>query len=366
MTIPVMNSKELNNIFANAQKETLKFEEKIQAIKNDTNKKIMIIKYENEFINKKLDAINTGLIVNDKIVSFDHNSYGVFNDYGYMVHPKFKKTPIDIINLKLPNGDNFFREGVIAKVNGVERPEYTNILMSDNHVSKTIVFEEFNTDNISLEYTLSNEYTLGVMRFNTIEIDPYLYGAYDLLSVEIYTLDKTNNMSAEPTHIFDGFSNIGRTRIVLPEKIKFAKVVLNFKANFKTERNSLDIYPFGLKHVHFLESDFVEDSFIITQFITDKFIEYVMDDMTLYTTQGKHEIDAHEYNIEVYTDYENNTLMGKVNLSSDAGIYRIPKNTKTLYVKIPLLRKNIKDNSTEYLCLNGVGLNFTTEEQIIL
>ena len=62
----------------------------------------MIIKYENEFINKKLDAINTGLIANDKIVSFDHNSYGVFNDYGYMVHPKFKKTPIDIINLKLP------------------------------------------------------------------------------------------------------------------------------------------------------------------------------------------------------------------------------------------------------------------------
>ena len=58
--------------------------------------------------------------------------------------------------------------------------------------------------------------------------------------------------------------------------------------------------------------------------------------------------------------------MGKVNLSSDAEIYRIPKNTKTLYVKIPLLRKNIKDNSTEYLCLNGVGLNFTTEEQIIL
>ena len=38
MTIPVMNSKELNNIFANAQKETLKFEEKIQAIKNDINK----------------------------------------------------------------------------------------------------------------------------------------------------------------------------------------------------------------------------------------------------------------------------------------------------------------------------------------
>lgn len=366
MTIPSMNSIELNKIFANAQKETLKFEQKIQAIKNDTNKKIMINNYNQEFINRKLDVVNTGLIANDRIVSFDHNSYGVFNDYGYMVHPRFKKSPIDIMNLKLPKGDNFFREGVVAKVNGVERPEYVNVLMSDNHVAKTIIFEEFDTDNISIEYSLDNQYTLGVMRFNTIEIDPYLFGAYDLVSVEIFTLDKTNNISAEPTHIYDGFNNIGRTRIVLPEKIKFAKVILNFKVNFKTERNSLNIYPFGLKHVHFMESDFIEDSFVITQFIADKFVEYVMDEVTIYTTQGKFTANAHEYNIEVYTDYENNTLMGKVNLSSDAGIYRIPKNTKTLYVKIPLIRKDIKHNTTEYLCLNGLGLNFSTEEQIIL
>ena len=72
-----------------------------------------------------------------------------------------------------------------------------------------------------------------------------------------------------------------------------------------------------------------------------------MDDMTIYTTQGKHSINANEYNIEVYTDYNNNTLMGKVNLSSEASIYRIPKNTKTLYVKIPLIKKNIKDTLTK-------------------
>ena len=366
MTIPVMSSKELNNIFANAQKETLKFEEKIQAIKNDTNKKLQIIKYENEFINRKLDVIDSGLIANDKIVSFNHNSYGVFNDYGYMIHPKFKKTPIDIMNLKLPDGSNFFREGVIAKVNGVERPEYINVLMSDNHISKTIVFEEFDTDNISIEYNLSNEYTLGVMRFNTIEIDPYIYGAYDLLSIDIYTLDSTNNITAEPTIVLNGFDNIARTRIILKEKVKFTKVVFNFKVNYKTEKNFVDIFPFGLKHIHFYEADYVEDSFVITQFVSDKFIEYVMNNMTLYTTQGKLDIDAMDYGIEVYTDYENNTLMGKVNLSTEASIYRIPKNTKTIYIKIPLLQKNIKTKEKTYLCLNGVGLNFTTNQEIIL
>ena len=366
MTIPVMSSKELNDIFSQAQKETIDYQQKIQAIKNDMSKKITIIKYENEFINKKLDVLNTGLIANDKIVSFDHNSYGVFNDYGYMVHPKYKKSPIDIMNLKLPNGDNYFRNEVLASVNGVEKSEYVNLLMADNHVEKNIIFEEFDTSDISIEYTLSNTYTLGTMRFNTIEIDPYLYGAYDLMSIEIYSLDKTNNISAEPTYTYSGFSNIGRTRIILPEKMKFTKIKFNFKINFKTQRNSIDIYPFGLKHIHLLEANYVEDSFVITQFLSDEFVEYVMNNMTMYTTQGKKEITANEYGIEVFTNYENNTLFGKVNLSSAAGVYRIPKNTRTLYVKIPLTKKDLNGNIVEYLTLNGLELNFTTNEQIIL
>lgn len=366
MTIPVMSSKELNEIFSNAQKETIDYQQKIQAIKNDMNKKITIIKYENEFINKKLDVISTGLIANESLVSFDHNSYGVFNDYGYMVHPKFKKAPIDILNLKLPNGDNYFRNEIIAKVNDIEKPEYVNVLMADNHIEKTIIFDEFDKPEISLEYTLENTYSLGTMRFNTIEIDPYLYGAYDLMSIEIFNLDSSNNLSVEPSFVLDGFDNIGRTRIILPDKLKFARIKFNFKVNFKTQRNSIDIYPFGLKHIHLLESNYVEDSFVITEFVSDKFVEYVMNDMTLYTTQGKKNITANEYGIEVFTNYESNTLFGKVNLSSDAGIYRIPKNTRTLYVKIPLIKKDVNDKVLEYLTLNGLELNLTTNEQIIL
>ena len=364
--IPVMNSQELNEIFKKSQDKNIEFEKELQTIKNDMSKKINIIKYENAFINQKLDTIDTGLIANQNLVSFTNNSYGSFNEYGYMVHPKFKTTPIDIMNLKLPNGDNFFRTEIIAKVNDIERSDYISILMADNHVSKTIIFEEFDTDQIKLEYSLTSEYTLGTMRFNTIEIDPYIYGAYDLLSIEIYTLDQTNNISAESTLILDGFNNIGRTRIILPEKIKFTKVIFNFKINFKTEKNFINIYPFGLKHIHFFEADYIDSSFIITEFTTDKFIEYVMDDMTLYTTQGKIDVKANQLGIEVYTDYENNTLINKVNLSSDAAIYRIAKNTKTLYIKIPLIKKDDATNTKTYYCLNGLELNFTTNEEIIL
>lgn len=364
--IPVMNSKELNNIFQQAQDKHIKFEQELQALKNDMSKKINIIKYENAFINQKLDVIDTGLIVKDNVASFINNSYGSFNSYGYMVHPKFKKTPIDIINLKLPNGDNFFRDGIVAKVNNIEKPNYASILMADNHVAKSIVFEEFDTDTVKLEYSLANEYTLGTMRFNTIEIDPYLYGAYDLMSIEIFTLDETNNISADPSVYVTGFDNIGKTRIILNEKVKFTKVVFNFKINFKTEKNFVNIHPFGLKHIHFYEAEYSESSFVITQITNDKFIDYVMNEMTLYTTRGKQEVQASQLGIEVYTDYESNTLMGKVNLSSKAAIYRIAKNTKDLYVKIPLLIKDTKNNTKQYLCLNGIELKYNTNQEIIL
>lgn len=364
--IPVMNSKELNNIFAAAQNNNIEFEKELQAIKNDMSKKINIIKYENAFINQKLDVIDTGLIANEKLVSFNNNSYGTFNSFGYMIHPKFKKTPIDIINLKLPNGDNFFREGIIAKVNDVEKANYSSILMADNHVSKTIVFEEFDTDTIKLEYSLSNEYTLGVMRFNTIEIDPYIYGAYDLMSIEIYTLDETNNISAEPTIYTAGFNNIGRTRIILPEKIKFTKVVFNFKVNFKVEKNFVDIYPFGLKHIHFYEANFLEESSVIIPIESNDYFEYIYNDITLYSAEGKIETTVDYYNIEFYTDFESNTLTGRVYPSSEAQAYRIAKNTKTLYAKIPLLWKNSVTNERKYLSLTGILFNYVTEESLIL
>lgn len=364
--IPVMSSQELNEIFSEAQSANMKFEQKINSLKEDINKKITIIKYENDFISQKLDIIDTGVIASENLASFNNNSYGVFNSYGYLVHPKFKKTPVDIFNLKLPSGDNFFKTNLLATVNGINKPEYVNLLMADNHLEKSIVFEEFDKENISIEYELVNDYTLGVMRFNTIEIDPYMYGAYDLSAIKIYTLDSTNNLSSIPTHTVDTINNVGRTRVILPEKAKFAKVVFDFKLNYKTERNFIDIYPFGLKHIHFLECDYNEESFVITQVMSNDHIQYVMKDLTLFTTAGKKDVNAEEYDIEVYTDYINNTLTGNVILSSDAGIYRIPKNTKTLYVKIPLIKENPSNNVKEYLSLNGIKLNFTTNEEIII
>lgn len=366
-----MSSQELNQIFEDAKKKQDEALILIQNMKNDINKKLMIKNYADEFIDQKLDSINAGVVSNQNIVNFTSNELaGIYNKYGCMVHPRFKNDPVDIFNLKVASGtisNIMFKQSMTCKVNDIENEEYINLLKSDSLIDKEIVFDELNTDTITISYELDNSLALGTSRFNVIEIDPYIKGAYSLTSLECYALDTTGNLSSTPITTVQGFDNIGKTRIILNKKVKFSKVVMTFKINFSTEVNNISVYPFGLKHIYFMEADFLADtSFVIVPIIADDFIEYVYNDIVLYTANGKFKTTCDMYDIELYTNYSNNTLTGRVYTSSEASINRISKNTNKLYAKIPLVKKNVANDDKEYLSLNGIEFNFIVNEEIIL
>ena len=90
------------------------------------------------------------------------------------------------------------------------------------------------------------------------------------------------------------------------------------------------------------------------------------DKITLYTPTGQIESNCSYYGIEAYTTYENNTLMNKIQYTTKAGTYRIPKNTNSIYFKVPLLIENIADNSKTYLCLNGLKVNISTKDLLVI
>lgn len=362
-----LNSQDYNDIFKNAQEtfdnEMLKRERAI----NDMSKKLMIINYTNEFINNKIDRINAGIYYNNKLKVFDNNVSGMYSQYGYIVHPKFKSNPIDIFNLKLTDGKSMFKNSIICKVNDVENESYVNLLVNETSLYKEILFEEMIDSKISISYELNSKVSLGTMRFNVIEIDPYISGAYNIDKIEIYTMDSASAaIKIDPTMVIEGINEIGKTRIILDNKMKFSKVVFTFSVNFKSEINGIDIYPFGLKHIHFYEANFLESSSAIIPIYAGDYFEYIYNDIVLYSALGKIETTADYYNIEFYTNYEGNTLTGRVYPSSEAQAYRIVKNTKTLYAKIPLFWENSVTNEKKYLSLTGILFNYTTEESLIL
>lgn len=364
--IPTMNSQELNEIFKNAKDTSLEVLDKLENIKKDIVKKQNILKYQDEFITNKMNVIK-GEVWQNNIVSFDYTSTGNFTDYGSSVHAKFSKTPIDLFNLKLLNNGSMFRDDVFVRVNGIERDEYKSILMSENTINKEIYFEEYFTDTVTIETEIDRSNILGVTRFNVIEIDPYIYGAYDILAVNIYATDETGTLRDEPTLTLNGFDSIGRTRIILDKKYKLHKISIDFKINFKSYKADQEVYPFGLKHIYFYEADFKTESFVIAEYIDDDFIEYIEDKIVLFTTQGKKGSTISEQKIEVYTDFIGNTLSGKVYPSTESDRNRIIKNTKKLYLKIPLVLNNdFSTDSKQYLCLNGINLNVKTFKELII
>lgn len=365
----VLSSQELNKKFSEAKEQGDKMFASINQIKEDVTKKLSIINYVMDYSNIKLDTINAGVSRDNSKIAFDKNVYGIFDQYGYTIHPKIKSS-IDIFNLKLLSSDNtvgrtMFKRAVTCKVNGVDNDDYINILMEDNVIDKKIVFEELKDDIITIEYQIDNQVSIGTSRFNMIEIDPYISGSLDIQSIECYNLDTTGNLSDTPLKTISTINNIGKTRIILDEKIKFSKVVFTFKCNYSTKVNDIDIYPFGIKHILFKEADFLLDSFAIVELNSTDLIDYIYNDIILYSVNGRIETTMDMYDIEIYTDYTK-VLSGRIYPSTKAQVNRISKNTKKLYLKIPLIKQNKANDDKEYLSLTGIKINITTQEDIII
>ena len=363
-----LSSQELNKEFIDKKDKIDEIQTNINNIKTDINKKLMIVNYALEVANNKLSLLGVGANADQTIISFDNNVHnkGMFEQYCYEIHPKFKSTPIDIFNLNLPNGGCTFKQIVDCTVNGVSNDEWITVLQSENVPTKEIVFNEYNTDTIEVAYTISNTTTWGTSRFNMIEIDPYISGIYSIESIDCYTIDTSNNLKSEPTKSFSNINNFGKTRLILDEKIKFGKVVFKFKCNYKSNINNSVIYPFGIKHIFFKEADFISESCAIIHARFNDYVEYIKDEIILYTPTGKIETNCSYYGIEAYTTYENNTLINKVEYSTNAKTYRIPKNTMSLYLKVPLYISNEADDTKEYLCLNGLKVNISTKDILLV
>ena len=116
----------------------------------------------------------------------------------------------------------------------------------------------------------------------------------------------------------------------------------------------------------FKEADFISNSTAIVQATFDEYVEYVYNKITLYTVDDTIETTCDAYGIEAYATYEKGTLLNKIKLSSDAGVYRIAKNTRNIYFKIPLLISNEADTNKIYLCLKGLKVNVSTKDIMII
>ena len=157
-------------------------------------------------------------------------------------------------------------------------------------------------------------------------------------------------------------------------RIKIEKC--NIKANLEDETPVIEFVAKTKCYVKVLQNSFLNvfeynrSLYIMAPSKSEAFLTRLglnsIDDIVIYQAGTAIHTTCDFYDIEIYTDFINNTLTGRVYTSSDAQAYRIAKNTKVLYAKVPLIWTNKANDDRQYLSLTGILFNYTVDENVFL
>lgn len=354
MAIKKMSSQDYNNILNEATQKIENISLEMKSIRNDFAKKLNIIKHENEYLNYLYDKNSFAQPQDDTFIFLNNNNFqGLFSNYSNVVHAYFKQTPINIFNLKVLNSEeSFFRDEAKVKINNIEDEVFKNILKADDIKDKQIFFEEYENNSainkledgtlyknnynlINITIEKDNSKAIGNSKFNVIEFDPFLYKSFDIESINIYTND-----SDIPTISMNNIKKVGKTRFILDKKYDFKKVEFNIKTYYSTTLNDIEIWPFGLKHIYFLEADFRNDSYIIVDYTSDDYIDEVKDNITIITSTSTKISSLSEEGIRIFLSNNNGMLENEHEPSNELR-KPIARNLNTIYFYIPLKNESI-------------------------
>lgn len=334
--IPKISSNELNNMFENSRIELLKIQDKLEATKNSLSDKLTVINAEQEYTSKLMGEILSGNYQKEEAKTALVNCrFGNFSKYGATIHSRPIKEPVNVFNLNMSGiGEHFFRDDVTVLFNDIEKAHYLNILKHDS-IKKDIVFDKYTEDKLKITIKMK-DHLLGPTRFNVIELDPFLPGSFDVERIDIYTYDSNGEMNPEETSI--ALNDVAKSRIVLDKKYNFYMIDIHIKLNFSTNTSISLTYPFGLKHIYFLDMDFAKDNYVIVPIESENFISIIKNDMLMQTPKGIRETQIDLEDIEIYVDYDERTneLSGQIQPSTPNKRREIARNTRVLYAKIPL------------------------------
>lgn len=338
-----LTSQELNEILAGATNKLVEIIAGVDAVKSDMNKKLIIIKHESDYAASVFNKIQLGgytHVSNTKV--FMSDARGQFDQYGATVHPKFIATPWNVYNLKIAGmGKMFFRDDVAVRVNNQESATYTSILKHDSIEDKDIFFEEFFENKLTIDILPNTNNRLGSNKFNIIEIDSFLYGSYDISKIQVYGFNNVGEMTTAPILELPMMPNVGKQRIILPEKIDYSKITIHVDLKYLSNNGNAPVYPFGLKHIYLYEADFVSESYVITTITNKNNIASISDLITVISPFGEEEST---FELKGMTAYISSTVFDestRVIPSTQYETNEISKNVKALYVKVPLVKQSL-------------------------
>lgn len=348
-----LSSRDLMSLLDNTYSRISTMENNIAGLKLNLDSRLSVIRNIQEYEQKRMteltDLVEEGKWINqaNKIILVNANIIsGQYEIFGSSIHPKFLKEPTDILNYKTVNG-YAFKDNAIVSINETVKPKYIAALQHDSILDQDICFEEFDTPNLEIEFKINPGKLLGSTNFNLIELVPYIPGSFDVSNIEIYSLQGYYMEDNTPdSSITNTIHNVGVSRILIDRTITMYKVKMNIKINYKNQNGA---YPFGIKHIYFLNADFNTDSFVVIKSDQVGYIDTISENLTVVDQTGRVDTTCKEEGMELFIEWDNGIGIDQIATSKGINNNPLPRDIKSFYIKYPIKRStnSIQFNSIE-------------------
>lgn len=349
-----VSSKQIMGLLDNARNRISALETNVATMKLNMDSRLSVIRNIQEYEEKQMKEL-TSLVDNGKWVEQSTKMVlvrsdiieGVYTQFGSTVHPKFLKEPTDVFNFKTATG-YAFKDNASITINDTAKSKYKAMLMNDSITGQDICFEEFDTPELEIRVRISPGELLGTTEFNMIELMPYLPGSFTVNSLDIYSLQSYYMNDETPDSSMPGnIKNVGVCRLLVDDKYNLYEMRMRVTLNFQ---NSNGKYPFGLKHLYFLNAELNTESYVVLKVKQNKYIDTISEDLIVTDQTGSVSTTCREEDMEMYIEWSNGIGIDSISTTKGLTSNPIPRDIKEFFVKYPIRR------STTAIQFNSITL----------
>ena len=334
-----MSSKQLMDVLDSAEESMETLRSDINDIKQEVNRRLSILSNIAEFSTQEIMKFNEYSLLKEEpasstiILSQANIIGGVYDKYGMTLMPSSPSVPANIFNLFAATGP-IFKNNANVYINGEFKANAINMLMHDAIKEQGSFFDEFDKPDITLRISVNPDDLLGNTLFNTVELLPFIPGSFDIKAIRFQTLQDYRAESTVPSiTLSNTMPYVGASNIILDESIELYSCEIDIHINFK---NAAEKYPFGLKHLYFLNKNFNKNSYILIKLSKDSYIDWVSDNIVVHDQEGLHASTCTHEDIKAYSRYKNNILDLEIGFTKGAIQNSVSRNIRDIYLKIPI------------------------------
>lgn len=345
MAVNKVSSKQLMGLLDESRNRIASLESNVTTMKLNLDSRLSVIRNMQELEEQRMTEL-TSMLENGKWVEQANKVVltranvveGVYSQFGSTIHPRFLKEPTDVFNFRAVNG-YAYKDNASFMINDISKPKYIAALMNDSITGQDICFEEFDSPDITISIKVNPGELLGTTACNVIEIVPYLPGSFDINTLQLFSLqgyymqDETA-ASEMPNKI----SKVGICRLLLDNTYNLYELRMNIHLNFK---NGNGRYPFGLKHLYFLNGDMNTDSYIVTKMTQNKYIDTISENISIVDQTGTVNTTCRDENITIWMDWSNGTGIDSIATSKGLTSNPVPRDIKEFFVYMPIQRSTM-------------------------